>query len=136
MRLSLLSHGLRWAPAHCAGEGETRITLPPRNYILVHEDGRLHTKDEFEPMSFGMQRIHNDDEPEPVWVQTKTARWLQTASEVDIRPSAQARRMRMHTCWTCNERARAPRVPMLARACERACARACANSRAPTRPCS
>ena len=53
---------------------------------LVHEDGRLHTKDNFEPMSFGMQRIHNDDEPEPVWVQTKTARWMQSLTDVTIIP--------------------------------------------------
>jgi len=72
-----------WVPQT---DGDTRLTLPPRNYTLVHEDGRLHTKDEFEPMSFGMQRIHNDDEPEPVWVQTPTARWLQSASELTVIP--------------------------------------------------
>jgi len=74
----------RWVPE--TKEGSTALSLPPRNYTLVHEDGRLHTKDNFEPMSFGMQRIHNDDEPEPVWVQTKTARWLQTLLEVTIIP--------------------------------------------------
>lgn len=66
--------------------GSTAISLPPRNFILVHEDGRLHAKDDFEPMSFGMQRIHNDDEPEPIWVQTKTSRWMQTLSDVTIIP--------------------------------------------------
>ena len=74
----------KWVPQ--PEDGDTRITLPPRNYTLVHEDGRLHTKDDFEPMSFGMQRIHNDDEPEPVWVQTKTARWLQTATDLTVIP--------------------------------------------------
>ena len=67
-------------------EGSTALSLPPRNYILVHEDGTLHKKDDFEPMSFGMQRIHNNDEPEPVWVQTRTARWLQTLIDVTIIP--------------------------------------------------
>ena len=67
-------------------EGSTALSLPPRNYTLVHEDGRLHRSDDFTPMSFGMQRIHNDDEPEPVWVQTKTARWMQTLADVTIIP--------------------------------------------------
>ena len=48
--------------------------------------GTLHARDDFEPMSFGMQRIHNDDEPEPVWVQTRTARWLQSVQDVTIIP--------------------------------------------------
>ena len=29
--------------------------LPPRNYKLVSEDGRVLKKDNFEPMSFGMR---------------------------------------------------------------------------------
>jgi len=37
-------------------------------------------------MSFAMQRVHNDDEPEPVWVQTPTARWMQSASEIVVIP--------------------------------------------------
>ena len=74
----------RWVPE--TSDGETRLTLPPRNYTLVHEDGRAHKADNFEPLSFGMQRVHNDDEPEPVWVQTPTARWMQTASEVSVIP--------------------------------------------------
>jgi hypothetical protein len=74
----------RWVPE--TSDGETRLTLPPRNYTLVHEDGRAHKADHFEPLSFGMQRVHNDDEPEPVWVQTPAARWMQTASEVSVIP--------------------------------------------------
>lgn len=74
----------RWVPE--SKDGCTAIALPPRNYILVHEDGRLHKQDNFEPMSFNMQRVHNDDEPEPVWVQTKTARWLQSLVDVTIIP--------------------------------------------------
>ena len=58
------------------------MTLPPRNYTLVHEDGRLHKRDNFTPMSFGMQRIHNNAGPEPVWVQTQNARWMQGTTEV------------------------------------------------------
>jgi len=64
--------------------GSTKLILPPRNYILVHEDGRLHGKDRFEPMSFGMQRVHYESEPEPVWVQTHSARWLQSATEITV----------------------------------------------------
>lgn len=64
--------------------GTTTIMLPPRNYTLVHEDGRLHKKDNFEPLSFGMQRVWNDRAPEPVWVQTKNARWWQSATEVVV----------------------------------------------------
>jgi len=64
--------------------GSTQLMLPPRNYTLVHEDGRLHKKDNFEPMSFGMQRVHYESQPEPVWVQTATARWIQSATEVVI----------------------------------------------------
>ena len=37
-------------------------------------------------MSFGMQRVHNDTEPEPIWVQTKTARWLQSLVDIVIIP--------------------------------------------------
>jgi tetratricopeptide (TPR) repeat protein len=74
----------RWVPE--PRDGCTTVALPPRNYILVQEDGRLHKKDDFEPMSFGMQRIHNDTEPEPIWVQTKTARWLQTLVDLTIIP--------------------------------------------------
>lgn len=74
----------RWVPE--VSEGSTALSLPPRNYTLVHEDGRLHKKDNFEPMSFGMQRIHKDDRPEPVWVQTPTARWLQSLVDVTIIP--------------------------------------------------
>ena len=58
--------------------------LPPRNYTLVHEDGRLHKRDNFTPMSFGMQRIHNNAAPEPVWVQTQNARWMQGTTEVVV----------------------------------------------------
>ena len=64
----------------------TELTLPPRNYILVTEEGKLHKKDKFEPMSFGMQRVHYESEPEPIWVQTKTARWIQSASEINVIP--------------------------------------------------
>ena len=93
----------------------TQLSLPPRNYILVHESGKLHKKDKFEPMSFGvhlslpspsppitpaspcakpystliplpnlagMQRVHYESEPEPIWVQTRTARWIQSTTEV------------------------------------------------------
>ena len=61
------------------------LALAPRNYTLVHEDGRLHTRDNYEPMSFGMQQICYDAAPEPVWVQTPAgARWLQSASEVTV----------------------------------------------------
>jgi tetratricopeptide (TPR) repeat protein len=74
----------KWVPP--PKDGCTAVSLPPRNFTLVHEDGRLHKKDDFEPMSFGMQRIHNDTEPEPVWVQTKTARWLQSLVDVTIIP--------------------------------------------------
>ena len=66
-----------------AKEGSTALSLPPRNYILVHEDGRLHKTDDFEPMSFGMQRIHKNDEPEPVWVQTRTARWMRKRARAE-----------------------------------------------------
>mmetsp|Transcript_20861 Transcript_20861/g.67301 ORF Transcript_20861/g.67301 Transcript_20861/m.67301 type:complete len:302 (-) Transcript_20861:158-1063(-) len=62
----------------------TTIMLPPRNYTLVHEDGRLHKRDNFTPMSFGMQRIHNNAAPEPVWVQTQNARWMQGTTEVVV----------------------------------------------------
>jgi len=64
--------------------GSTAIMLPPRNFTLVHEDGRLHKKDNFEPMSFGMQRVHHDSEPEPVWVQTNSTRWFQTTTEIYV----------------------------------------------------
>jgi len=46
----------KWVPKN--SDGSTALSLPPRNYKLVHEDGKLHKKDNFEPMSFGMQRIH------------------------------------------------------------------------------
>ncbi len=71
-------------PAGLFEVGSRAIVLPPRNYTLVHEDGRLHRKDNFEPMSFGMQRVHTDDAPEPVWVQTAEARWLQSTFEVTV----------------------------------------------------
>lgn len=74
----------KWVPKN--SDGSTALSLPPRNYKLVHEDGKLHKKDNFEPMSFGMQRIHNDTEPEPVWVETKTARWLQSLVDLTIIP--------------------------------------------------
>ncbi len=64
--------------------GGTTIMLPPRNYTLVDEEGRLLAKDDFEPMSFGMQQVHHDKAPEPVWVQTQTARWKQSASELTV----------------------------------------------------
>ena len=35
--------------------GSRAIMLPPRNYKLVSEDGRVLKKDNFEPMSFGMR---------------------------------------------------------------------------------
>ena len=79
----------RWVPKAAGGadgQPSTALTLPPRNYTLVHEDGRLHKKDNFEPISFGMQRIHKESEPEPVWVQTKTARWHQSAEFLSIIP--------------------------------------------------
>ncbi len=64
----------------------SELALPPRNYTLVHEDGRLHTKDDFEPMSFGMQRVHYESEPEPIWVQTKHVRWIQTTTDLTVIP--------------------------------------------------
>ena len=76
---------LRPPPAGSGGGGgQGTLALAPRNYALVHEDGTVHKKDNFEPMSMGMQRVHYDAEPEPVWVQTPTCRWMQTAAEISL----------------------------------------------------
>ena len=79
------SHG---GLTHVACSRSRRSPLPPwrAQYILVTEEGKLHKKDNFEPMSFGMQRVHYESEPEPIWVQTKTARWIQSASEISVIP--------------------------------------------------
>ena len=63
---------------------ERVLAMAPRNYTLVHEDGRPHRRDDFTPMSFNMQRVHTEAAPEPVWVQTSTARWLQSAAEIVV----------------------------------------------------
>ena len=63
------------------------LSLPPRNYILVHEDGRVHARDRFEP-AWGMRRVHLEAAPEPVWVQTDAARWLQSAETLTVRSRA------------------------------------------------
>ena len=63
---------------------ERVLAMAPRNYTLVHEDGRPHKRDDFTPMSFNMQRVHTEAAPEPVWVQTGTARWLQSAAEIVV----------------------------------------------------
>lgn len=60
------------------GGGGGTLALPPRRYTLVHEDGRIHSRDNFEP-AWGMRRVHLESAPEPVWVQTDAARWLQSA---------------------------------------------------------
>ena len=60
------------------------LALPPRNYTLVHEDGRVHSRDAFEPMGFGMRQVHYARSPEPVWVQTPSARWMQAADTVTV----------------------------------------------------
>ena len=55
----------RWVP-----EAKDGRPLPPRSYTRTRMGA--YGKDDFEPMSFGMQRIHNDDEPTSG--QTRTAR--------------------------------------------------------------
>ena len=59
------------------------LTLPPRNYTLVP---RPAAQGQLRADLFGMQRIHKESEPEPVWVQTKTARWHQSAEFLSIIP--------------------------------------------------
>jgi len=87
VRLEALIGGrepLRPPPAGRGGGGQGTLALAPRNYALVHEDGTVHKKDNFEPMSMGMQRVHYEAAPEPVWVQTPTCRWMQTAAEITL----------------------------------------------------
>ena len=87
VRLDALISGrepLRRPAAGGEGGGQGALTLAPRNYVLVHEDGTVHRKDNFEPMSMGMQRVHYDAAPEPVWVQTPTCRWMQSAAEISL----------------------------------------------------
>ena len=69
------------------GGGGGTLALPPRRYILVHEDGRVHARDRFEP-AWGMRRVHLEAAPEPVWVQTDAARWLQSAETLTVRSRA------------------------------------------------
>ena len=71
-------------PASQFSVGGTTLMLPLRNFLLVHEDGRVHPKDDFEPMSYMMQQVYYESAPDPVWVQTRTARWLQTTTDMTI----------------------------------------------------
>ena len=36
------------------------------------------------------ERVHYESEPEPVWVQTPVARWVQSTTEVRMQPAPRA----------------------------------------------
>ncbi|KAL3914541.1 MAG: hypothetical protein SGPRY_007585, partial [Prymnesium sp.] len=41
----------------------------------------------------GYTRVHYESEPDPVWVQTKTARWIQSATELTVIPYTVPRKL-------------------------------------------
>ena len=56
---SFVSWPWRTSSAHPRARPEAVVlALPPRNYTLVHEDGRAHARDAFTPLAFGMRQLH------------------------------------------------------------------------------